>query len=357
MIIKNTGTSTFIWLPVYFYNEPLNLKLVISIFELLSYILCGYILNLSIYVMSKIQLFHKNLMFLTVPLFAIWYELIIGKFITIAYRLKIVNPGVELGEHTVFWTNDPDKILEVGGSSGLELLIFGGFLQWHTIYSIVFGILAVATERTIASVYIKDYESKKRIWIPIFLIIICQVLAIFMTFIVINRKVHPIIARLPFIFLCPISFAVWLFVKNKNKTLQKEIQNPKRTRIFTLSQQCQVKENLRALRLGTRLVAVVLVYIMVCFLGIVSLTFDLIPGVCGHFVENFLFFHPIPICLTAMFSIPRWKTEFEKSYLPWKYRRNLRKIRQMSMEIEEDSIKKISLETDLYFKQLAESWI
>lgn len=44
------------------------------------------------------------------------------------------------------------------------------------------------------------------------------------------------------------NFQVYLFIKHTNQSLLKQICNPKRTRIFTVSQQCQVKENLRALR-------------------------------------------------------------------------------------------------------------
>ncbi|CAB05750.1 Serpentine receptor class epsilon-30 [Caenorhabditis elegans] len=356
MIIHISNSSSYIWLSVYFYKEPLSLKLLISIFELSSCILCGYILNLSIFVMLKIQLFHKNLMFLTVPLFAIWHELIIGKFITIAYRLKIVNPGFELGEHTVFWTNDPDKTLEVAGSSGLELLIFGGFLQWHTIYSIVFGILAVATERTIASVYIKDYESKERIYIPIILTIISQLLSISISLAIITQSIGPFLARLPFVICAPLSVLVFLFIKHTNQSLLKEICNPKRTRIFTVSQQCQVKENLRALRLGTRLVVVVIFYISICGFGIAALTFGLIPAGFGHLIENFLFLHPYPICLTAMFSIPQWRDQFKKSILPFLNRR-LAKIEQVvTVRIEVNVQNSSSVETDIYFRQLTESW-
>lgn len=112
-------------------------------------------MTISLYVMLKVQIFHRNLYILYIPMFCVWYGLIAGKLITIAYRLKFVDLDYELGEHIAMWTDDQAKMLHVSSLRGLELLIFGGFVQWHYMYTVVYGILGVAAERAIASVLIE----------------------------------------------------------------------------------------------------------------------------------------------------------------------------------------------------------
>lgn len=153
MLIKINSND--IWLPIHFYDETFNFQLVLSIVEIFSYLICAYILTLNIYIILKIKMFHRNLYILAIPLFGIWFELIIGKLITIAYRLKILNPGFELGVHIKIWTSDPTRMLKVESVNGLELLIFGGFLQWHYMFTVIFGVLAIAVERVVASVLIE----------------------------------------------------------------------------------------------------------------------------------------------------------------------------------------------------------
>ncbi|CAB03481.2 Serpentine receptor class epsilon-33 [Caenorhabditis elegans] len=359
MIINSNSSTIFssIWLPVFFYVEPLDQQVIISILELMIYLVCIHLVNVSLHVALKIRLFHRNLYILALPMFGMWYELIIGKFITIAYRLKLLGLDFELGEHTAIWTNDPGKVLLVASLNGLELLIFGGFLQWHYMYSWIFGVLTVAVERVIASVLIENYESNTQNLMPAILLIISQFLSISMAFGLLFQKVGPLSAHFPWMISCPISVAAYVFVKKVNESFRREIKNPGRKRIFTLSQQFQVKENLRVLHLGTRLVFAVLSFIGICGCGIAALHYKIVPSYYCHLIENVLFLNPFLIGLTAMLSIPQWKEQFMKSFLTVRLFRNRRKPVHIVVEIEECAKKKNDVETNLYFKQLANSWI
>ncbi|EGT44477.1 hypothetical protein CAEBREN_31376 [Caenorhabditis brenneri] len=180
-------------------------------------------------------------------------------------------------------------MLEVQLLDGLELLIFAGFLQWHYMYSVIFGVLAIAAERAIASVLIENYESNTQLFIPTILTLIYQFSSILVSLIVLFHKIGSSASHLPWIISCLIAAVVYLFFRNINKSFGREIKNPNRRRIFTISQQFQVKENLRALDLGTNLVFVVLASIVIVGSGMVALNFELIPPFYTHFVENCLF--------------------------------------------------------------------
>uniref|UniRef100_A0A1I7U7Z5 Serpentine receptor class gamma n=1 Tax=Caenorhabditis tropicalis TaxID=1561998 RepID=A0A1I7U7Z5_9PELO len=111
-------------------------------------------------------------------MFGLWYELIFGKLITMLYNLKLLKPNYEIKQFFVMWTENQEKMLVTESFDGLELLLFGGFLQWHYIFSMIFGILAVCVERIIASMLINKYESNTQMWIPITLTVFTQIFTI-----------------------------------------------------------------------------------------------------------------------------------------------------------------------------------
>ncbi|PIC47633.1 hypothetical protein B9Z55_006920 [Caenorhabditis nigoni] len=291
-------------------------------------------------------MFHRNLYILAIPMFALWYPLIISKLITIGYQLNWIRSDIEIGEHVVIWTDNPDKMLEIRSLDGLELLIVAGFIQWHYMYSIIFGVLAIAAERAIASVLIENYESNTKLFIPFLLTAIYQTFAIFTALSVLFHKFNSIASHIPWILSCVIAAFVYLFVKKVNESFRREIKSSNRKRVFTISQQFQP---------GTRLVFVVLGTIAVCGSGMAALTFQIIPSYFSHIIENFTFLNPYLILLTAMFSVPQWEKKFKRMLLTWHFLKKRRKF--VNVEIVENSKKDLDMETNLYFKQLADSWI
>ncbi|KAF1766739.1 hypothetical protein GCK72_006697 [Caenorhabditis remanei] len=249
-------------------------------------------------------------------------------------------------------------MLELKSLDGLELLIIAGFMQWHYMYSVVFGVLAIAAERAFASVLIENYESNTQLFIPALLTMTYQISAILVSLSVLFHKIKSTTSHIPWIVCCSISALVYLFVKKVNESFNRDIKNPNRKRIFTVSQQFQVKENLRALRLGTRLVFAVLASIALCGSGIAALTFDFIPTYYSHFIENFIFLNPYLVCFTAMFSVPQWEKQFKKMFLTFRIiKKRRRKPQLASVETIDNTKKNLDVETNLYFKQLADSWI
>nr|pir hypothetical protein W05H5.5 - Caenorhabditis elegans [Caenorhabditis elegans] len=265
--IANSTSSSLYWLPIYFYDEPFNQQVIISIVEIALYILCSQAVNAYVHVTLKIRLFHRNLYILSIPVFFLWYVLIAGKLIIIAYRLDFLKIDIPIGEHTDIWTDDIGKMLNVNNLNGLELILLSGFLQWYYMYSFIFVVLAMVVERTIASVLIDNYESNTRLLIPAILVVTSQFLSVSVSFALLFHKIHPCDAQLPWIISCVLSLMACVFLKLLNESFQREIKNP----------------------LGYRLVITVLSCIALYGIGIAALNYEIIPPIFCHFVENLLF--------------------------------------------------------------------
>ncbi|PIC47654.1 hypothetical protein B9Z55_006927 [Caenorhabditis nigoni] len=262
-------------------------------------------------------MFHLNFIILAAPIFGIWFELIIAKLITMAYQVKLLSFGIEINQFYVLWTEDPDKMLIVDSLNGLELLILAGFMEYHYMFSIVFGAVAVAIERICASVLIDNYESTKKVFIPIVLTIIVQILAIFVSSLAIFYKFDIISINATWIVSCIFSSV-----------------------------------------LGKRLIFSEIGTISIIGTIIAALLLELVPPSLVHIAENALFLNPFGICTVAMFSIPAWKKRYKNAFptcCQWRLRPS--RVDVESMEPIEEFNKRISIETDMYFNQLNESWI
>uniref|UniRef100_A0A1I7UGS5 Secreted protein n=2 Tax=Caenorhabditis tropicalis TaxID=1561998 RepID=A0A1I7UGS5_9PELO len=177
MLIKDSRNSQF-WIPLFFYEEPYSIRIIVSLIELILYFICGYVVFISVRIMFTVRLFHNNLVYLGTPMFALWYTQIIGKLIAILYRLEILHLDSEIGEQITLLTDNTEKILY---SNDSEPIIFGGFLVCHFGFSVVFGSFAVVIERVIASMLIDNYELNSNIYIPVILTTCYQLSAIAMS--------------------------------------------------------------------------------------------------------------------------------------------------------------------------------
>ncbi|CAO4366396.1 unnamed protein product [Caenorhabditis nigoni] len=296
-------------------------------------------------------MFHLNFIILAAPIFGIWFELIIAKLITMAYQVKLFSLGIEINQFYHLWTEDPEKMLIVEDLNGLELLILAGFMEYHYMFSIVFGAVAVAVERICASVLIDNYESTKKVFIPIFLTIIVQILAIFVSSLAIFYKFDIISINATWIVSCIFSSVMFLLVERINEKWRAEMENPRRTRNFTISQRFQVKENIRALDLGKRLIFSEIGTISIIGTIIAALLLELVPPSLVHIAENALFLNPFGICTVAMFSIPAWKKRYKNAFptcCQWRLRPS--RVDVESMEPMEEFNKRISIETDINYE-------
>ncbi|KAF1766738.1 hypothetical protein GCK72_006696 [Caenorhabditis remanei] len=290
-------------------------------------------------------------------MFGLWYEVIIGKLITMAYQLTIIVPNVKVNKFYALWANDPDEMLAVDSLVGLELLILAGFIQSHYLFSIIFGAIAHCIERTIASLLIDNYETNTQLYIPISLTLFTQFMAISISYAVLFDKLGIVILNILWISTCVISIVLFFWLKHTNEKWLQEMESPRRKRSFTVSQRFQVKENIRALKLGKRLVFCVLGTMVVSGTGIILVIQEWIPQFLCHFVENCVFLNPLWICPVFMYSLPAWKEQFKKAFPSLAWIKRERKLGVVNVEPVEDVKKKrISMETDVHFIQLNEFW-
>ncbi|CAP37885.1 Protein CBR-SRE-27 [Caenorhabditis briggsae] len=361
MIIKIINPSNdpyFICLPVYFYTESDSIAKLISFIELILYTFCFYTLSIKLQIYLKFRIFHRNFVILSVPIFGLWYEAILAKLITMAYQLKFLSPGYEIGEHVAMWTQNPKKMLILNSLDGLELLLVAGFLEWHYIFSMIFGSLSVCIERVLASMWIKHYEKNKKLYIPISLTLVTQCLTIAVSFTMFYNHVNIIAANLIWIITCILASIMYFYIKRINEKWLAEMEDPRRKITFTVSQRFQVRENLRAIGFGKRIVYTVMFSLAVIGFGILALFYEIVSPFLLHIGENLMFWNPFGICTVAMFSIPAWKKRYKNAFptcCQWRLRPS--RVDVESMEPMEEFNKRISIETDMYFNQLNESWI
>ncbi|CAO4366399.1 unnamed protein product [Caenorhabditis nigoni] len=323
MIIKIINPSNdpyFICLPVYFYTESDSIAKLISLIELILYTFCFYTLSIKLQIYLKIRIFHRNFVILSVPVFGLWYEAILAKLITMAYQLKFLSPGYEIGEHVAMWTQNPKKMLILNSLDG-------------------------------------HYEKNKKLYIPIFLTLVTQCLTIAVSFTIFFNHVNIIAANLIWIITCILASIMHFMIKKTNKDWEKQMKNPRRLDIFTVSKQFQVKENLRAIALSEKLLQSVFGVIAVGGIGVVILILELVPPFFCHFLENTIFLNPFLVCFLTMYSHPAWKSEFQKAFPSFKRVRRSPKVDVESVEPFDGLQKKSVVETNMYFQQLNDSWI
>ncbi|CAL2033263.1 unnamed protein product [Caenorhabditis brenneri] len=330
----------------------------VVIIELLVYLVCFYVVAISLKIFIQVRMFHVNFIILAAPIFGGWCELITGKLITMAYQIKIFSSGIVIDQFYALWTDNPEKMLVVESFEGLELLIIAGFLEYHYMFSVVFGVVAVAIERLTASILIDNYESTNKVFIPIILTVIVQILAIITAFLALIHKLDIISINATWIVSCMFSSFMFLLVERINGQSKAEMEDPKRKKVFTISQRFQVKENIRALDLGKRLIFSEIGTISIIGIVIVTLLLELVPPSLCHIAENALFINPLAMCSVAMFSIPAWKKRYKNAFPSFcQLRLRPSRVDVASMEPMEEFNKRISIETDMYFNQLNESWI
>ncbi|UMM19676.1 hypothetical protein L5515_015168 [Caenorhabditis briggsae] len=209
-------------------------------------------------------------------------------------------------------------MVSVESTQGLEILLIGGFLVWHFGFSLVFGAFAVIIERVIASMLINNYELNDSLTIPIVL-------------------------------------TMYFYIKRINEKWLAEMEDPRRNKTFTVSQRFQVRENLRAIGFGKRIVYTVMFSLAVIGFGILALFYEIVPPFLLHIGENLMFCHPLFVCIVTMYGHPTWKAKFRRAFPRFRFKKA--PIRVTSVDIVEDNTKKLSLETDIYFKQLKDLWV
>ncbi|CAP37883.1 Protein CBG20957 [Caenorhabditis briggsae] len=335
-VSKISGQFSAYLIPVYLYDEQCSIF--VSILELIFYLLCGYVAFSNHRTFLRIRMFHQNFIILAIPMFGLWYEVIIGKLITMAYQLEFLKVSrVKMNNFYDLWTSDPEEMVTVDS------------------LDVIYGAIAHCIERTIASLLINNYETNEKLYIPIALTFFTQFLAIFTSYVVLFDKIDIIYLIFLWMGTCVISLVLFFWLKHTNEKWLCEMKSPHRKRTFTVSQRFQVKENIRALKLGKRLVFAVLGTMIISGSGIILVILELIPQFLCHFVENAVLLNPLWICPVFMYSLPAWRDDFRRAFPS--FLKKKQKLGTVDVDVKGVDVKKrISMETDVHFIQLNEFW-
>ncbi|CAI2329450.1 unnamed protein product [Caenorhabditis sp. 36 PRJEB53466] len=293
-----------------------------------------------------------------------WFEAILGKLVIIPYQIGLFDISEYRREQYVsWWSADSHEMIEVddGVDHFLPLLI-AGFLVWHYAYSMIFGILNLGVERIFASFLLNDYENTPRAYIPATLLFVTHTVTGPFSFLVLTNRTGFYVATSP-CFLNSILTFMFVVVWKVNEARRQKLEHAGPGSDYTLAQQFQVKENLRALRLARNLLIVVL-----CAMSVpCALLIMLVIGLASSFkvfiaqvIENSIYLNPIIICSVLMFGDADWRGEY-LSFIPGLKRLNntvhVFVVRpRPSSRAAQTGASSANNEGLVYFEQLKRSW-
>ncbi|EGT44553.1 CBN-SRE-38 protein [Caenorhabditis brenneri] len=227
-----------------------------------------------------------------------WFEAIIGKIIIIPYQIGVFQFCDTTTPYVSWWSDstsdvDRDDIIDIQqGSIMVYTLITASFLVWHYSYSMIFGILNLGVERIFASIFLKDYESKPRLYIPFILLISTHLVTVVFSYLVLTNKIGFYIGTAPCFVNSGLTFMMFIIVLKVNQTRRRKLEDPGPGCDYSLSEQFQVKENYRALKLAKNLVIVVLGAMSVPCALLIMLVIGVIPSfdmLFIHIIENSIY--------------------------------------------------------------------
>ncbi|KAF1766737.1 hypothetical protein GCK72_006695 [Caenorhabditis remanei] len=293
-----------------------------------------------------------------------WFEAIVAKLMIIPFQIGVFKICDSTQPYVSWWSEEgSDEIIVIEkASTTVYLLIIASFLVWHYAYSMIFGILNLGLERIFATVLLKDYENKPRLYIPVLLICSTHAVTLVFSYLVLTNKTGFYIGTSPCFINSGLSFMMYVIVLKVNKRRRKKLEDPGPGCDYSLAQQFQVKENYRALKLAKNLLIVVLCAMSVPCALLIMLVIGLIPSfkmILIHVMENSIYLNPIIICTVLMFSSTVWRDEYLKLIPGWKRFRTARvfKVRPKPQLTHKASTAPVEPDEGLiYFEQLKKSW-
>ncbi|CAI2329447.1 unnamed protein product [Caenorhabditis sp. 36 PRJEB53466] len=205
---------------------------------------------------------------------------------------------------------------------------------------------------------LSDYEKTPRKHIGIGLLLMVHCISFPFSYLMINNRVHFVIADLLCIVCAMIVAMVYGILWYINEKLNKKFSVPGR---YHLAQQFQVKENIRhilvdtigrctirnRLQLARNIVCVATLFVAIACSVLMCIVLDAFPywlkNPLAHCVENFIFLNPLLICSVMVFSVPAWRKELI-GWMP-----TVAKLHQNGLRPAD--------ETEAYFKQFRSAWV
>ncbi|CAM36333.1 Serpentine Receptor, class E (Epsilon) [Caenorhabditis elegans] len=357
-LLKNSSFST-IWLPIYtlndscytryFYRGLLLAELLLSILALIYSVISGYIILTT-------KAFHTNFNTLLAIIVLSWKFSIIGKIFLIPYSTGIFQ--IETGNlNSHWWTDDVTEMITVYGSLPRGILV-GGVATWYYMILMSTCLFILSLERTFASIFIKNYENTRRLYL-LFLIILFQQFMVLSIVYLLTYNLMKFINVL--IFLIAMNFLPMLiFLGNRwfnLKIVNEFLERPEEAvRNYTLPVRFQAKENLRVFNLTVRVTVVGFIAILFALLCIITLTLEWVPSLDTFLIycfENIVHLNPLVICPVLILSVSTWSKSLLSTRLPLLHK--LTRIALQQPQLTKNAPTQ-QQETDTYFSQLQNVW-
>ncbi|CAL2032233.1 unnamed protein product [Caenorhabditis brenneri] len=236
-------------------------------------------------------------------------------------------------------------------------LFCGSFLIWHYLASTVAGMCNFVVERAIASFFFSDYEKRNRSYIGYTLLVTSQFCvfqgSLLAFFYLISLKTVLVIAIC--FLVCVVS--TFFFLLHYNTSLRNRLDIKQTNLSYNLAARFQAAENARSLKLAIFVFTVICCIFTVAISMLVVWVWKLVPEYYDVAImtafECLVSLNPLFVVPAAMFSVPEWKIAFYK-HMPFIGRRYHRRRRPDSDILDHEL--RVSIETNLYFVQLEDSW-
>ncbi|PIC47621.1 hypothetical protein B9Z55_006913 [Caenorhabditis nigoni] len=285
-----------------------------------------------------------------------WFEAILAKSVIIPYQIGLITIGIEPSKAISSWSSiEKEDVLIVKNKEEIMPLYIASFFLWHYMASILFAIVAITIERGCATLFMEDYESRSRRYIPIILIIITNAITIPYSYFVLHNRLSLLlsysqgVANGTFVFFG--YFALWrinLYWRRKMSSTKPGDHDK-----YSLGRKFQIEENIRSLQLAKKLVIASLTYILFTLVILVFSTLQIVPQlnfIYVHYMDNCILLAAFVMSVTLLFCSRSWRRKF-KNDLPFVHNFLNTRVSQSNL-----LILLSNKDSETYFEQLKHAW-
>ncbi|CAI46597.2 Serpentine Receptor, class E (Epsilon) [Caenorhabditis elegans] len=323
---------------------------IFQILEILLVVVAGVLNMYTVYMALHTQSFHINITLIYTVFMFHWFELIISRFFLFPYQEAIFPLQIQNSNSLIVNTFD-DIIVPISSPQTNLSLMLGAGLRGRWMLLVCFAIPCIAVERSFATLLVRDYEQKSRVYISISLIIFSELFATIAVYAVVFQIVGVLFLALTATILQLCSFGIIQAIKQKTKYFEKKCE--RNVNFYTLSVKFQLTENVQSFKLLH--VLVIEVAIMITTVSITILLGDLGWISPDHTVfvfyvmEKFIHINPLFICSAVFYMKPRWLKSLLQ-LVPGRLARRTHAVEFSETEKIRES------EADAHFEQLRKLW-
>ncbi|CAB3411322.1 unnamed protein product [Caenorhabditis bovis] len=278
--------------------------------------------------------------------FAAWFEMFVSFVCIYPYKHGLIT----LNDSQNPISNISEAVQVTKFFNSIPLLIFS-FVTWHYVATCISGIAIFTLERAVASFLFSDYEKLPRRYISFGLLSFSQFVVFeftFCLFFYILNFSNAIKCALVFVGSAVILF---IFLLYYNINLRNKLDLKYVTTAYSLASRFQAAENARSLKLAVRVMIVITVLAIIAFTVTCAFKIQLLHPDFNmaliNIFEGVFLFNPLFVAPAAIISVKEWKEAFYQK-IPF--------LRNRIKPANKATQRRLSIETDLYFVQLRDSW-